>query len=180
MKGKIMICLVNLDKVGINKKVKNLYMNEFPKYERYPFWFLKYQSKKKNSDFYVIYDDNEYVGLLYLIYYKDIVYILYLAINHSKQSKGYGSKILNQLSQTYRGKRLLLNIEKIDSTAYNWEQRIKRKKFYKKNDFTNTNFEITNKHVVYEILFQGKEVYENEYHRLFKSYLGSILYWFLS
>lgn len=146
-------------------KIKNLYIDEFPDYERYPFWLLVYKSKKKNSDFYAIYDDSEYIGLLYLTYYKDIVYVFYLAIDPPQQSKGYGSKILQYLRKIYKDKRLLLNIEKVDRTADNYEQRFKRKRFYEKNGFKNTNFEIEKKDIVYEY----------EYHAIFKSYLGRIL-----
>lgn len=170
-----MINLISLNKTNVMPKVKNLYMNEFPEYERYPFWLLIYKSKKKNSDFYAIYDDSEYIGLLYLTYYKDIVYVFYLAIDLSQQSKGYGSKVLQYLSKIYKDKRLLLNIEKVDSSADNYEQRFKRKKFYEKNGFKNTNFEIANKDIVYEILYLGEEVHEYEYHALFKAYLGRIL-----
>ncbi|GAB3044210.1 GNAT family N-acetyltransferase [Virgibacillus ainsalahensis] len=170
-----MINLISLNKTNVMPKVKNLYINEFPKYERLPFWLLIYKSKKKNSDFYAIYDDSEYVGLLYLTYYKDIVYVFYLAIDPSQQSKGYGSKILQYLRKIYKDKRLLLNIEKVDSSADNYEQRFKRKRFYEKNGFKNTNFEIEKKDIVYEILYLGEEVYEYEYHALFKSYLGRIL-----
>lgn len=170
-----MINLISLNKTNVMPKVKNLYIKEFPKYERLPFWFLVYKSKKKNSDFYAIYDDSEYIGLLYLTYYKDIVYVFYLAIDPLQQSKGYGSKILQYLRKIYKDKRLFLNIEKVDSSADNYEQRFKRKRFYEKNGFKNTNFEIGKKDIVYEILYLGEEVYEYEYHALFKSYLGRIL-----
>jgi len=79
------------------------------------------------------------------------------------------------LKKVYKDKRLLLNIEKVDSSAVNYEQRFKRKRFYEKNGFKNTNFEIENKEIVYEILYLRGEVYEYEYHALFKSYLGRIL-----
>lgn len=170
-----MINLISLNETNVIPKVKNLYINEFPDYERYPFWLLVYKSKKKNSDFYVIYDDSEYIGLLYITYYKDIVYVFYLAIDPMHQSKGYGSKILQHLKKIYKNKRLLLNIEKVDNSADNYEQRFKRKRFYEKNGFKNTNFEIEKKDIVYEILYLGEEVYEYEYHAIFKSYLGRIL-----
>lgn len=170
-----MIGLISLNKTNVIPKAKNLYINEFPGYERYPFWLLTYKSKKENSDFYAIYDDNEYIGLLYLTYYKDIVYVFYLAIDPSHRSKGYGSRILQHLRKVYKDKRLLLNIEKVDSFADNYEQRFKRKRFYEKNGFKNTDFEIEKKDIVYEILYLGEEVYEYEYHALFKSYLGRIL-----
>lgn len=171
-----MINLIKLGNTNLKEKIKKLYMNEFPEYERYPFWLLLYKSKKRTNDFYVIYDDEEYIGLIYLVYYKDIVYVLYLSIDPSHQSKGYGSKVLNHLSQLYQDKRLLLNIEKVDKTAVNYEQRYKRKKFYEKNGFKNTNFEIAKEDIVYEILFLGQGVYEHEYHALFKAYLGEVLH----
>lgn len=170
-----MLDLISLDKTNLKPKVKELYLSAFPDYERYPFWLLVYKSKKKNTDFYVIYDDSEYIGLLYLTYYKDIVYVFYLAIDPAHQSKGYGSKILQYLQQTYNDKRLFLNIEKVERSADNYEQRVKRKRFYEKNGFINTDFEIEGKDIVYEILYSGGEVYEDEYYAVFKSYLGSFL-----
>ena len=38
-------------------KVRRLYLDAFADFERLPFWLLMYKSKKKDSDFYVIYDD---------------------------------------------------------------------------------------------------------------------------
>lgn len=140
-----MLNLVNLDKTTMGPTVKELYLSAFPAYERYPFWLLDFKSRKKNTDFYVVYDDNEYIGLLYLTYYKDLVYVFYLAIDPSQQSKGYGSKILQHLKDIYNDKRLFLNIEKVDPSADNYEQRVKRKRFYEKNGFKNTDFEIEGK-----------------------------------
>lgn len=169
-----MIHLIRINETNVRSKIKKLYLNTFPKFERLPFWFLIYQSKKKKSDFYAIYDDHDYVGLLFLTYYKDIVYVYYLAIEPSQQSKGYGSDILQYLKETYQDKRLLLNIEKVDKSADNYEQRLKRKNFYEKNGFKNTKFEIETKDIVYEILYSGEPVYEYEYHALFKSYFGRL------
>ncbi|WP_213810666.1 GNAT family N-acetyltransferase [Jeotgalicoccus sp. WY2] len=101
--------------------------------------------------------------------------MFYLAIDPSQQSKGYGSMVLQHLEEIYQDKRLLLNIEKVDRAADNYEQRFKRKQFYEKNGFLNTNFEIEDKNIVYEILYLGEDVYEFEYHALFKSYYGRIL-----
>ncbi|MGO1922471.1 MAG: GNAT family N-acetyltransferase [Jeotgalicoccus sp.] len=170
-----MINLIHLNQTNELSRVKEYYLEVFPKYERVPFWILKYKSKKDNSDFYAIYDDSEYIGFLYLTYYKDIVYIFYIAIDSSQQSKGYGSKVLQHVKEIHKDKRLLLNIEKVDRSADNYEQRYKRKQFYTKNGFLNTNFEIEDKEIVYEILYLGEEVYEFEYHALFSSYYGRIL-----
>lgn len=99
-----------MSKTNITPKVKQLYLQAFPDYERWPFELLVYKSKEKNSDFHAIYDGSEYVDLLHLTYYQDIVYIFYLAIDPSQQSKGYESEIIQHLRKIYKNNRLLLNI----------------------------------------------------------------------
>ena len=94
-----MLDLISLDKTNLKPKVKELYLSAFPDYERYPFWLLVYKSKKKNTDFYVIYDDSEYIGLLYLTYYKDIVYVFYLAIGPLINQKGMEVRYCNICSK---------------------------------------------------------------------------------
>lgn len=58
-------------------RVKALYLNEFPEYERVPYWMLIYKSYNKHTDLYAIHHGNDYLGLLDLTYYKDIVYFLF-------------------------------------------------------------------------------------------------------
>jgi len=82
---------------------------------------------------------------------------------------------LSHLQNVYHDKRLFLNIEKVDPAADNYEKRFKRKRFYEKNDFKNTNFEIEGKGIVYEILYSGEEVHEDEYYAVFNPYLGTFL-----
>ena len=145
-------------------KVRKLYLEVFPDFERLPFWYLIYKSKKKDSNLNVIYDGGKF-----------IVYLYYLAIDPSQQSQGYGSLILENLQTKYLDKRMLLNIEKVDKTTDNYIQRFKRKKFYEKNGFQNTSFEIETEDIVYEILYSGAIVYEHEYDSLFKSYISRIV-----
>lgn len=155
-------------------KIKKLYLGAFPDFERLPFWILRYKSKKKNSNLYVIYNDDEFVGMTNLAYYKDIVYLYYLAIDPSQQSQGYGSMVLKHLRDTQPNKRILLNIEKVDEASENYEQRFKRKKFYERNGFQNTEFEIETDDIVYEVLYSGSIVHEHEYDSFFKSYLNPV------
>lgn len=169
-----MLQLIPVDNYEAIKKVKKLYLSAFPKYERLPFWYLMMKSRRKKSNLFIIYDDTEYVGLLNLAYYRDIVYVYFLAIEPSQQSKGYGSQILKHLQELYSDKRLLLNIESLDPATPNYEQRVKRKKFYEKNGFRNADFEIETDEVTYEILYFGGIVSEDEYHDLFDSYLGRV------
>lgn len=156
-------------------KLRRLYIDSFPDFERLPFWVLLYKSQKNDSNLYVICDDEKFVGLTNLAYYKDIVYLYYLAIDPSLQSQGYGSEILRYLKDTYPNKRILLNIEKVEKPSENYAQRLKRKEFYELNGFQNTDFEVKTDAITYEILYSGAHVAKHEYDSLFKSYLNPVL-----
>lgn len=54
------------------------------------------------------------------------------------RDQGIGSYILNDLAKQYDSKKIIVDIEKIKDTS-NKEQRIKRKQFYLKNDFKETD-----------------------------------------
>ena len=109
------IQLVNYEKY--NKKVKKLYKEAFPINERLPIFILKILSKKRKANFYEIYDNTSFIGMLYNVYYKDIVFVLYLAIDNQFRGKGYGSKVLNLIKEKYDKNRIILNIEKINEKA---------------------------------------------------------------
>lgn len=173
-----MIKLSKVKNIHTLLKVRRLYLDTFPDFERLPFWLLMYKSQMKDSDFYVISDDEAFVGLVNLAYYQDIVYVYYLAIDPAQQSKGYGSQILEKLKVNYPDRRLILDIEKVDEAAENYHQRFKRKQFYERNGFRNTTFEIKTEDVVYESLYSGALVHKDEYDSLFKSYLNRV-FWHL-
>lgn len=46
---------INYNKNKYKNKIKSLYLNSFPKDERFPFWILQECSKENNSDLYEIY-----------------------------------------------------------------------------------------------------------------------------
>ncbi|QIK51175.1 GNAT family N-acetyltransferase [Jeotgalibaca porci] len=108
-------------------KVRRLYLDAFPGFERLPFWVLLYKAKKSDSKLSAIYNGDQFVGLTNVAYYQDIVYLFYLAIDPTLRSHGYGSKILHLLKENYPDKRIFLNIEKIDEMSDNFAQRVKRK-----------------------------------------------------
>ncbi len=167
------------DKKKINNKVKRLYNDSFPIQERMPFWTLKFLSKKETVKFHVIYDKDELIGLIYIICYKDIVFIFYLTIDKNFRGRGYGSKILQIIKQKYENYRIVLNIEETDPNSSNYKQRLKRKEFYIKNGFYNLDYTIKELNVVYEMLCYNKEnkqVKKEEYMNLMKEYFGNLLY----
>lgn len=169
--------IVNIPKY--NKEIKKLYKEAFPRNERIPINILQLLTRKNKAKFYGIYDGEEFIGLLYNVYYKDIVLILYLAINNNFRGKGYGSKVLDLIKQKYSQNRIILNIEQIDENSSNNKQRIKRKEFYPKNGFTSLNYTVKEGKETYEMLCYSKnksKVSKEEYESLVKYFLKNILY----
>lgn len=126
-------------------KIEELYLNSFPDNERFPFWILEECSKENNSDLYAIIDNDKLIGMCYIINCGDVYYLMYLAVEHSSRNQNYGSHILMDLKEKY--KTLFLSIdEPIDDIS------IRRKKFYLKNGFYDTNKFYEDTGVNYEIL----------------------------
>ena len=161
------------------KEMKKLYNEAFPKNERVPFTILKLLLRKEKAKFYGIYDENNFVGLVYNVFYKDIVYIFYLAINQELRGQGYGSKVLDSIKSKYKHSRIILMIEEIDEKSKNYKDRIKRRNFYYNNGFKNLNYKIREANVIYEMLGyseDNKKVTNKEFYELMKNYFGNILY----
>lgn len=157
------------------RKIKQLYMRAFPSDERAPFLMLVLKAKKKNVDFWSVHRDGEWAGMLYIVNYRDLSYIFYLAVSEDLRGKGIGSAILQNARKLYRGRRLFLAIEQLDSSADNYEERLKRRDFYIRNGFKELHKKLREGKVTYEILGTGGDVEGTEYVALMKSYAGSIL-----
>lgn len=89
-------------------------------------------------------------------------HILYLAVKKEYRDQGIGSYILNDLAKQYDSKKIIVDIEKIKDTS-NKEQRIKRKQFYLKNDFKETDVFYTWQGEDYVILSKNGIVQKKEF-----------------
>lgn len=145
---------INYNKSNQKKNVKKIYINSFVKAECFPFWVLKYCSKEKNVIFNEISDDAEIVGMNYIINCSDFAYLMYLAIDENQRGKGYGSKVLDDLIKKY--KNVMLCIERPGINAYGEKER--RKKFYIRNGFYETNKFIYDNGIEYELLCTNKKL----------------------
>ena len=168
----------NLDFIDIkkNKKVTKLYNEAFPKDERIPIWLLKILARKNKAKFYGIYDNEKFVGLVYNIFYKDIVFVFYLAIDKATRGQGYGTKVLDSIKEKYKNYRIILCIEPVDENSDNYEQRVKRKNFYLKNGFKDSNYTIKERNIIYEMLYYNENVTSQEFQELMKNYFGKVVY----
>lgn len=133
-------------------KIKKLYMNSFPKDERFPFWILKHCSKEKNVVFNVILESDKLIGMEYIINCENYAYLMYFAVDKNQRENGYGTKILEDLKKKYET--IILSIERPNKDLNDNSE--KRKKFYLKNGFYETNKFIEDNGVQYEILCTNK------------------------
>ena len=155
---------MNLIEKDLSTKLKNYkeicdFMKKvFPKEELMPMWLIRILSYKKNCNFTVYYDNDLFVGILFTIEFEDTLFVFYIAVNDKIHSKGYGSELLKVIFNKYPNKSITLFIETMDDkTAINYEQRIKRLKFYEKNGFIHTGLKAGFKTPFVDILSTDKD-----------------------
>lgn len=133
------------------KKVASLYEAAFPVEERLPLWQLSWNSLKNGQSFLAYFDQEVFIGFTYAICTDNLVYLLFLAVEESKQSQGYGSQILAQVREEAGERPCVLTIEPMDEEdASNRTQRLKRLAFYERNGYQALN----------HFYFEGRERYQ--------------------
>ncbi|MBJ8325425.1 GNAT family N-acetyltransferase [Streptococcus pacificus] len=118
-----------------SKDVKELYLSAFPKVERFPYIPLLLNAYRRDIEFTSYYDDEKFVGLSYIVFSKHFVFLLFLAVNPLHRNQSYGSRLLNTIKASSKGRPVVLAIEEMDETASNYQQRLNRLAFYEKNDY---------------------------------------------
>lgn len=184
------------------EQVQKLYRRSFPLAERAPFRQLMRWSDGRRAQMYALYDesaagaeecgngddnragkrgghDGKWFGLAYFVRCQDVLYLFYLAIDENSQGKGYGSALLAAVRRHFAGRRVILNIEEVTDTAPNYEERIKRKRFYEKNGFHEMGYTVKELGVVYEMLGMGEIVTRKEYIALMRSLIGRFGAWYI-
>ena len=162
--------------------IKEIYVNSFPKDERYPFWIIKSSIKNENIIFNIIYEETNVIGFLYSIFYDNNLFLWYLAIDKKYRNKGYGKKVISDLKNSNKYKNIILAVEKTDESMNKEDIRVKRKEFYIKNGFYETNTFTEDRNVEYEMLCTNKnfniteKLLKNVYKQMAKSIcFGSII-----
>ena len=134
-----------INNVKYMDEIEKLYLEAFPKDERFPFWILEECSKENNSDLYGIIDNDKLIGMCYLVNCSNTYYLMYLAVELNLRNKNYGSKILSDLIEKYQ--LLFLSIDEPNDSIS-----IRRKNFYLKNGFYDINRVYEDTGINYEIL----------------------------
>ena len=141
------------------KNINTLYQQAFPKNEQMD---LSKIFDLQKGVIYGYYQQEQLVGFVIICIHQQIVSILYLAIQEEYRNQGIGSYIVNDLAQQYNQYKIVADIEKIKDVE-NKTQRIKRKQFYLKNHFQETDVTYTWKNEDYVILSRNGIVQEDEF-----------------
>lgn len=157
------------------KNIRRLYKSAFPKEERAPFFLLKRKVSRGNADVLIAGEHGEFMGFVYVVCYKDLVYLFYFAVDDKCRGRGFGSNILRLLKEKYGGKRIFLAREQLDENADNYGQRIKRHEFYLRNGFKDLPCHIREGNVIYDVMGIGGNVTSNEYDELITAWGGKMV-----
>ena len=148
--------------------IKNIYLKSFPKYERLPWWMLCFLTVRKGIDITAYYDGENLCGFTYTVTEGNILFVLFFAVEDTIRGKGYGSAILDYLKASNSEKSVLLNVELLDPSADNYLERVRRFRFYEKNGFYDTKYDIEEVGGVFRVLATMPTFDKKEYLRIFR------------
>lgn len=159
----------------IRREIKRIYESAFPDDEKAPFFIIMHKERTKKAEILTAYENDEFVGFAYMVCYKNLAYLFYLAVDENKRGKGYGRKLIEAVKIRYSGKRIFLAREQLDESAENYAQRVSRRDFYVKCGFRDLPCCIKEASVIYDVMGIGGNVSAREYDALITSWAGKIL-----
>lgn len=159
-----------------SRDVKSIYIDSFPKNERMPFPMMVAMSKLWNTDFLAFYDENKLCGFIYLAHNRKIVFVMFLAVDKTIRSKGYGSAILQEIKKRYPNKKIIISIEPCDKSAPDIELRERRKEFYFRNGYRETGYMMKLSGIVQEIIICNGEFDKRQFRIFFAVYSNGTMW----
>ncbi|QPK81645.1 GNAT family N-acetyltransferase [Schaalia sp. ZJ405] len=133
---------VRWDRSSQTRQVHALYTKAFPVSEQAPLPLLHVNALRRSCNFFAWCEEEDPTqvrGLSYSFAAPDLVYLGYLAVDEELRGQGFGSQILNAFQRVYPERTQILEIEPVDESSSNYEQRRRRLAFYEKNGFRPTS-----------------------------------------
>lgn len=151
---------------GLRKQAKALYLTAFPKEERLPWWVLRLNALRKGIDLTGWAEGEKLCGFTASVTVEDLHFLLFFAISEDLRGKGYGSSILQMLQKQHNT--VVLNVELLDPTAENYEQRKRRFAFYRRNGFVDTFYHVWEVGGKFRVLSTDPVLDVLQYKKIFK------------
>lgn len=139
-----------------------LYVRAFPANERRPLEPLM-ESHGGHAAMLAAREDGAFCGFVSLLLWQDIAHIIYFAVEEEKRGNGLGGRILDTVQALYPGCRVIVDIEEPEEKAANNPQRIRRKAFYLRNGYAETNIHYDWRGTDYAILSRGGSITDEEF-----------------
>jgi len=154
------------------KDIITLYITSFSLFEKIPYFIVKRRLKQKKYILYKYIDNNDLIGISIIFNYKHYTLIHYIIVKNKYKHKGYGSRILALLKDTYPNNNIFLSCKYFNSSKD--EVKIKRYNFYIKNGFINNDF-IVKEYAVKYFIMSTKKMNRNEYRLVINHCFNKIL-----
>ena len=129
---------------------------------------IRSMHKKGKSDVWYCEEDGKFTGLVITINGPDKILLDYLAVAKKRRGQGFGSKMLKKMREQYRSKGVFLEIEIVDESAENYEERKRRKQFYLTNGMTPMNVFVELFGIDMELLGFDCTMTFEEYHAFYR------------
>jgi len=148
-------------------KVKSLYETAFPEEERLPWADLMRLTDAMPLDFTAYFNEGTFIGFTIVLPRPEYNWFWYFAVERKLRGQGYGQQILSHIVEQYEDKRLILDMESPRQECDNLEQRLRRRDFYLRNGFRDTEAEKTFEGITYTILMKGEGIFtQQDYDRV--------------
>lgn len=124
----------------LEKQVRALYESAFPREERIPWWLLRINGQRNGIGLSAWMDGDVFCGFTAWVTVEDLHFLLFFAVAEELRGEGYGTAILTELRKKFAT--VTLNVELLDPAAENYDQRVRRVSFYRKNGFYDTGWDV--------------------------------------
>lgn len=162
---------------GNSKAVKEIYTASFAKKDRMPFVMMQLMACLPSTEFLSFYDADTLCGFVYMATLLRISFVMFFAVDERLRSKGYGSRILDAVQAQRPNDKHIITIERCDETdAPDIEDRIRRKRFYLRNGYSETGYMIKLGNAEQEIIIKNGEFDKQEFRRFFLLYSNGTMW----
>lgn len=159
--------LTIVDYRDVEKKgeVKRLYRKAFPREERAPWLRLMRAYNEWDCAIEAYYHGKTFIGFTVELERTEFIYLFFFAVSRRVRGKGYGKKILRSVTEGFRGKTVVIDIEAVYDGAPNLKEREKRKSFYLSQGFISSGLEFIVRGVKYETMYFGEDFDADAYRK---------------
>lgn len=150
-------------------RIRLLYRQAFPRYERKPFAVIRRMHREGRTDVWLAEQNGHFAGLAATINGKDDVLLDYFAVSPKLRGQGVGSVFLQSLLGQYADRGLFVEIEAADRDDPTGEKQ-RRKQFYLRNGLEDMHVTVILFGVRMELLGRGCNLDFDGYREFYRTH----------